>query len=500
MTLFTADGLHKLARTWTGRQAIIENPTIEEFSSQIQLLLRSVGDEASEGYWASIARPLRALRWRLATVPLPVNSRAIDVQAVADAVLPRLRRAPEVAPDHSQLALTVADTLEHLWACGDDPLGDAVSGQIWRREGAAILLVDGRHAGAVGEAFPGTPVLTAAELSRTTASDVVAVGPSAWFPSRVLRAPRAERFVFVRFGWLRDRGPELDLVDGSEKRVRQALEEAPAREPRPGRSLVDAADVVPRIEWSAVTRAARHSDVEGWGEPVEAALFVLASGQGVYFESRDGARANVAEVDEELLVHQSLVSELVPGDFLVVRTEGDENYVRNYADRLLGTEAAHLRRLQQRLKGALNAELNEAGVALVARKLRRLGSTIASEANVRRWADPTSIKTRDYSDFAAICSLVGEANAEALWDAMGKIAKAHTKAGNEIRRLLLAELQEANLTTLLQNGWDDYEVEEIDGEGTLRVARITGRAPDLAAVPRSRLRRVFEIEGDLWLG
>ncbi|WP_028064633.1 hypothetical protein [Solirubrobacter soli] len=500
MTLLAADRLHQLARTWTGHPAIVENPVVEEFSHQIQLLLRSVGDEAAEGYWASIARPLRALRWRLATVPLPVNSPALGVQAVADEVLPRLRRAGDVAPDHAHLASAVAGMLEHLWACGDDPLGEAVREQMASHQDAAILLVEGRHARAVSEAFMEAPVLTAAELSRTRVNDVIAVGPSEWFPDRVLRAPRAERFVFVRFGWLRDRRPELDLVSGSQKRVRQALADAPARDPRDGRPVVEAGEVVPQIEWHAVRRAARHSDADSSGEPVEAALFVLASGQGVHFESREGARANVAQVEEELLVHQVAVADLAQGDFLVVRTEGDENYVRTYADKLLGAGAADLRRLQRRIKGRLISELDDAGAAQVARRLQRLGSNIASENNVRRWADPSNIRTRDYSDFAAICALIGEEQPEAMWEAMDKIWKAHIKAGNEIRKLLLAELQKADLSALLQNGWDDYEVEEIDGEGTLRVARITGRAPDLATVPRSRLRRVFDIEGDLWLG
>jgi hypothetical protein len=340
--------------------------------------------------------------------------------------------------------------------------------------------------------------MTGTELTRSTAEDVLAVGPTAWFPERLLRAPRAKRFLFVRYAWIRDSVRELGLIEGSAAEVRQGMQEEPPRTAR-ARFHNRAEDLVPKFEWSAIERDA-HRGAESQGEPVEAELFVLASGQGVFIEKRDGARANVAEVDEELLVRQQLVSQLVPGDFLVVRNEGDADYVRVYADQLLGTRAVELRDLQRRMKRRLNEEIDLHGVTATAEKLRGFGSSIASENNLRRWADPANITTKEKSDFSAICRLIGTVHVDRLWGAMQEIRGAHSRAGNEVRRLLLAELKRAELGTLLRRGWDDYDVEEIEGEGSLRVARLTGRAPSAQSVPRSRLRKAFNIGEELWLG
>ena len=59
---------------------------------------------------------------------------------------------------------------------------------------------------------------------------------------------------------------------------------------------------------------------------------------------------------------------------------------------------------------------------------------------------------------------------------MSTIFAAHLQAGNEVRKLLVEEIRKADSAALLQRGWSDYDVESIEGEGALRVARIAGRA------------------------
>ena len=77
---------------------------------------------------------------------------------------------------------------------------------------------------------------------------------------------------------------------------------------------------------------------------------------------------------------------------------------------------------------------------------------------------------------------------------MSVIFAAHLQAGNEVRKLLVEEIRKADSAALLRRGWSDYDVESIDGEGALRVARIAGALADTVDVPRSRLRKPFKIE------
>lgn len=498
-TLLQTSGLYDLAARWEADRMLVEHAAIEQFSASVAALLQALGDD--ENYWAGVSRPLKGLRWRMATVPLPLNHTAIRVQETADAVVPRLRRCKHLLPDLAPLAEHLADQLEHFCASEDDPLGDAAR-QVAADTGPAtvLLLIDGNCAKAVGAAFGDSfRAMTTGQLLRSRAGLVIATGPFSWFPRSLLQAPRAEQFTFAYFGWLRDRNPDLDLLIGTEKRLRQALAPAPERQvAAPVASQQDAGAWVPRIEWKAVARAAQRVDASG--ESVAAQLFLLASGEGVYLESRDRATAFVADLEYEVSVGQMRVADISVGTFLVVRTQGDGDYVRDLADRLLGQRSQHLRDLQRRIKRNLAAEITKDGTAEVARRLTRLGSPIANENNLRRWASSDSIRTHDFADFSAICELIEERNPKWLWDAMGELQAAHQQAGNEVRKLLVGEIRKADGAVLLQQGWADYDVEEIEGEGNLRVARVTGRAPDEAEVPRSRLRRAFPVQGDLWLG
>lgn len=501
--LATVSELYDLAASWEGNRVLVEHPGVERFSATVGQLLASLGEDQHEDFWAGITRPLKRLRWVLATTPLAVNDPAHDVRGLADAVVPRLRQCTHTAPTLADCAAQLADLLEHLGACADDPLGDAVreiSGGSFA--GDVLLLADGRLADAVGEAFPDSRVLTAPQLLRTRTARAIAIGPSAWFPPAIVRAPRARQLTFTYFGWLRDRDPEADLLVGSPSRVRLAISEPPARDtsgvPLSAGPDSDADEWLPRIEWSAITRAARRNAGSGHGEPVPAKLFVLVSGDGVYLDVKDGAQAYIAELEDEIKVRQVPVSSLREGTFLIVRTAGEGDYIRELADSLLGDRAAHLRSLQVGWKQKLAHELEMDGARAVCSRLTRLGAVRAREDNVRRWASPESIRPNDARDFAAICQLVNEP-ADELWQAMGLIFTAHLRAGNEVRKLLVEEIRNADGADLLRRGWSDYDVESIEGEGALRVARIVGRAPDTSDVPRSRLHKPFEVSEDLWL-
>ena len=186
----------------------------------------------------------------------------------------------------------------------------------------------------MAEAFPETRVLAAPQLMRTRTVRAIAIGPSAWFPPAIVRAPRAEHLTFTYFGWLRDRDPEPDLLVGSPSHVRSAISRPPARSasrvplPAGTEAEAEAAEWIPRIEWNAVTRAAHRTAASGHGEPVRAQLFVLVSGDGVYLDVKDGAQAYIAELEHEINVRQVSVASLREGTFLILRTAGEGDYIR----------------------------------------------------------------------------------------------------------------------------------------------------------------------------
>jgi hypothetical protein len=74
------------------------------------------------------------------------------------------------------------------------------------------------------------------------------------------------------------------------------------------------------------------------------------------------------------------------------------------------------------------------------------------------------------------------------------------RAGNQVRQRLLDEIARSESTELLRTGWADYDAEEIEGEGALRVARIVGIGPEVEEVPRGKLRKLARVSEDAWHG
>lgn len=552
MTTFAEiNALHDVANSWQGERILIEHPELEALSVLIGKFRGALGESADDAYWEPVVRMLVRARWDAATTPLPLSSPGAGLAEARRSAVARLRQCPRVAPELAAAAADLADRLADLGASADDPLGDAVrdvlshwAGELdasmarrgiaedsqltldgagglgapltdtgWPGVGrrVAVLLRNGRYSEDVKAAVArfGRPiaVLTPPALIASRPLDlVIAVGPSAWFPPSVTRTGRARRLVFAYPAWLRDSEPQEALLAGSGQRAtRSRIAPAPARTSLPfdaGLPLAPADEWVPQADWRGISAAGHQPrGNEASSEPIDAWLFALASGEGVYLEAAEGSRAYIAEIDEDVSVRQELTARIQEGDFLVLRTEGDGDYIRVMADSILGRDAPRLRALQAEWKSKLADAMAELGSRGLRAELQQEGAIRASDQNVRQWIRPDSIRTRDPADFAAIVSVIGErARFRELWNAMGTIDSAHRRAGFQVRALLLAELRGGDRSVLTARGWADFDVAEIEGEGALRVARVEGRAPDKQPVTPSRTRHQFEIGRDLWLG
>jgi hypothetical protein len=234
---------------------------------------------------------------------------------------------------------------------------------------------------------------------------------------------------------------------------------------------------------------------------VDAWLYLLASGDGVYLEAGEGSRAYVVELEVDVSIHQELTSQIVSGDFLVLRTEGEGDYIRAIADSILGRKAAGLREMQAWWKQCLADRVRRSGLHAVRGALEEAGAIRANDQNIRQWVRPDNIRTRAPEDFSAILEVIGaRARLNEIWEGMGLIDSAHRKAGHQVRQLLVELLLHGDSSALVAHGWADFDVAEIEGEGALRVARVDDRAPSTERVPRSRTRRPFAVGEGLWLG
>jgi hypothetical protein len=561
MTFAEIEALHVVAGDWAGERRLVEHPELEAFSQLTGKFCGALGESAEEGFWGPVVRMLKRARWDAATTPLPLSSPATGLADAAREAVPRLERCKHVAPELAAAAEDLAQRLTALAACNDDPLGDAMREALGARlspvgipsagerlQAASPLggaAPTGNAEGGVGqnttvdtdgsdEAVPAAPpavavllrngrylsevepvvaalgvdvsVITSAELMTSAPLDVVAaIGPAAWFPAPVVRAPRAAQMIFIYPAWIRDAEPQSRLLAGSGAGdTRSRISRAPARATAPfddALPLTPAEDWVPSADWKAISAAGRRRIGEDSGsDPVQAWLFALASGDGVYLEAGEGSRAYIVELDEDVSIRQELTSQIEIGDFVVLRTEGEGDYIRPIADSILGRNAQALREMQAGWKREFAEKMNELGSRGLRRALDNAGAVRATDNNIRQWLRPDTIRPRDPADFSAITAVIGARERfRELWDGMGAIDSAHRRAGFQVRALLVEELVGGDRSLLISQGWADFDVEEIEGEGALRVARVEGRAPDTQLIPRTRTRRPFTIGRDLWL-
>lgn len=553
MSIADIDALHEVAGDWRGESKLIDHPDLEAFSQLAGRFCAALGETAEEGYWGPVVRMLKRARWDAATTPLPLSSAATGLSEAARDAAPRLRQCRHVAPELATAAEDLAARLAALAESADDPLGDAVRevlapaveeygsavaeqakeyarARVDASDGGAdpirgavtppepvqaptlgVLLRSGRYAAqvkaAVADLALPVVVLTPPEFTAARPLDLVAIaGPSAWFPPTVLRACRARQMVFIYPSWIRDAEPQAGLLAGStEHSARTHLARAPRRRTVPfdaSLPLAPAEDWVPQADWHAISAAGKKRAADDTGaDPVAAWLFALASGEGVYLEATEGSRAYVVEFEHEVSVHQEPTAHIEVGDFVMLRTEGDGDYIRAIADAILGTSAPRLRGMQATWKRELADELTTRGSKGVRRALEAAGAGPVADANLRQWIRPDSIRPRDPANFSAILAVTGSRERFGeFWGAMGTIDSAHRRAGMQVRALLVEEIVRGDRSVIGGQGWADFDVEEIEGEGALRVARVEGRAPEAHTVPRTRTRRPFPIARDLWLG
>ena len=88
---------------------------------------------------------------------------------------------------------------------------------------------------------------------------------------------------------------------------------------------------------------------------------------------------------------------------------------------------------------------------------------------------------------------------DGYWKTMALIDRAHKKAGQFIRKQLLAEVRNADLRDLEKLGRMNFELPGVEG-GNLTTIRIQSVHPQTIEIEVARLGHPFEMDGNPWLG
>ena len=521
--LASATRIYELSASVEIEQHPVSDPDLKDLNDRVRTLQSSLGEHGADDYWRRFLAPVRRIRFYLHFAPILPTTPGLRFEEQVAGIRSHIAFCDRAYPDFARAATGVVDGLDQYLRSDSHAMFDEVAGLCRRLKGESVAILgrSGRVASLVEESIAGvaafavTKAIGVHDLRAGEFYDsIVVAGPLGEFPPRhVLESPRSKTVHFVyhdtfRFQWQPSSvflgEEESDEGTGVQESIRGHWGSHEQTRPPPF-VLAESSDLDPDVlnpgfdlaELSNVQAAA--SGFGGGLDDVAAKLIVLEGDQGVLLKSESSARALVLRVqDEGPDVLRLSVRELDDECFLLLRGESGTDFVIPLADRLLGDRKDELRAVQQEWKLGLGTLFSQHGPEGAAELLRRLGLRIASAGNVRNWIDLSerNIRTGRFEDFAVIMKAIGlESKAEDHWHLLGLVDNAHLRAGQQMRRMLLAEVASVDLSRLIAHGRVEISLEDRD-IGTLVIARVLHIGDAEIMVRPSQLGDLFHL-GDM---
>lgn len=509
-SLDAADSVYACSNDQQVSARIVRHNLVSTFVSLLREMEKKMDTEDS--YLGSILRPLRAFRYRIASLPLPLSSFDCIPADLPNALSVLVPKCKQIFPAYFADLEETAEAARLVMGCTDAPLLDAIRDELadgGAGSGTAILIRRQMNASLRNElrrrlGRPRIEIVTPFSLHGTEVfSSLIAVGPLGWFPPYVRTAPRAHRLTAVHYEWLRDQqlrpvfasSPD-DLLRSGSARSDPGLGDSVI-----GDGVISLDDPVPILDWQALHSSnvlGRDLNIEG--ELASAHILILSGNMAVYVDSASHAKSQVIDMsgtDDPIV--RVFNEELEPGMFVLLRTGGGGDLIVPVADAILGSKAQEVRTKQRQWKSKLAALVSQQGERSVIRALQDLGRERANTLNLRNWMSDKSIRPELDDDFISVlrlCNLDSEfkafvANARLL-------DRVHRRAGFKIRRMLLDRVTEANMSKLSAEGMMEFDLPGLGG-GSFTAYRIEEISPETFTVPVTYLNHPFEA-GAQWLG
>jgi hypothetical protein len=184
-----------------------------------------------------------------------------------------------------------------------------------------------------------------------------------------------------------------------------------------------------------------------------------------------------------------------PGLYVLLRTDGDTDYVEKIANQILSTKARNLRDQLSEWKDKFGIRIKVKGIDKICNLLLENGATATAKnpMNVMRWADVSNIKPQDNRDFRAVLIIAGYTGAEIdqIMSNARLIADAHIQAGQLVRKKLRELISKQQINARNVGARIDFVLPEIGAQ--LSAFRIEEVSTDRADVARWRVHKLFRI-------
>ncbi len=500
----------------------VDHPALAELSRSLRALVQSLEDEISDEFWRQTIGPIRRLGFAFCSTPLPFSHAAVTAGVNWDKLRRQVRLCQQLFPDTHGALVALVQQLESLSAENNSPFLEPLEALRQQNGKLFVVLRNSRMNRTVSAYFAQSKTLRNAMVvsppqlrGMHLCEALAAIGPCDWFPEYMFSAPRASAVHVISLRWIRDswkphpiflhdsdssKGRDCNYRIGAMPIIRE--EAGPTNHSHSDILPGDLLPPMPTLASKGLAHTASQSS--SCVETAPAHLCHLSGNRAVFVAADDGTSSLIIDTSEmgPAAVRRVPVGELETGQYLLLRTSGGGDLIAPLADRILGNLAEKRRSEQaewkERLISSAVARFGKLSrpelSSLVSSELQLQDLTQARPANVHYWMSSKCIRPRKIEDFTAIMTFAGfEERAEQLWSAMGDIDRAHRKAGQLIRRMLLYKIATTSLEMLERDGEMDFNLGDQDG-GTLSAFQIVEIGLEEFEIPVDRIGVLLELE------
>ena len=149
----------------------------------------------------------------------------------------------------------------------------------------------------------------------------------------------------------------------------------------------------------------------------------------------------------EKLVQDISVEKIIPGDYVLLRTKQDKDYLKDMVDHLLGENKEDYKNSLANWKLELKNKSYEFGIDYIEKKLNDFGSKFANKINISNWYSDNSYGPNSEEEFLFVTKLIGLSEKEFIrnWNIIKQLRTASIAAGKEIIKQLKYQIKIKNL-------------------------------------------------------
>ncbi|MFW6030311.1 MAG: hypothetical protein ACOCRO_08670 [Halanaerobiales bacterium] len=506
ISLFEVNKIYNCRRQLKVTYHPVEHATFRKFCLSVRDLQKRINEIGEKENWSQFLRDIKSYQFKLCASPLSFNNSSLLTEQYISSWQIKLSKYEQVYPDIYPLANQVLEQLRYLICLEENPLLDTCLdiALAVETENIAILVKQSNLVPWVENCLEmenlnhDFTVIVPSELKGLiTYKTIIMIGTPNWFPEYILTSPRTYQLKIVSYDWLNINWQNEPIFENSDNFTEVVIQKPYTKAQIDNsikNNLIEANEILPlKPNWREIADNFTSTYSDSNEDVIEAKLFVL-------MEQSMGILLNIQKKVFTITYHVSQIPELLkipvsniePNMFILLRNNGDEDYITPLANQILGNKAEEYAQLQKEWKSKLKFLVKYYGIGAISEELVAKGLKEAkNQQNIRNWMSKDHIKPRkgfitilDYLD-------LGHRSHE-FKEAATLIRKAHQKAGFYASKLLLNQLQKTDLSNLVKLGSMEIELEEVSGV-SLIAYRVTEVFPEIKQIPASEVGKIIEL-------